>query len=150
MSFDPSTTTTPVSNQRPSIILPSSSLQYVVAIVVMFIIGSVFCVLLLKLRPLMDPVVVISVVFSLITPTTLSLMGFLKAQETHASVNGRLDNFMINARAAAHAVGVVEGQLQQQKIELENKKAAADAAAAAALSAASAVKTAKIVDQLEK
>jgi hypothetical protein len=50
-------------------------------------------------------------VFSVITPTTVALLAFLKAQETHLSVNSRLDAFMANAKLAAHAQGVTEGRL---------------------------------------
>src|SRR5678816_4493850 len=41
-----------------------------------------------------------------------SLLAFMKAQETHLSVNSRLDAFMRNAEMVAHVQGMAEGRAQ--------------------------------------
>jgi len=47
------------------------------------------------------------------TGTTLtSVLAYLKAQETHLSVNSRLDEMVRNARLVAHAEGLAQGQIK--------------------------------------
>ena len=96
---------------------PSTNSTYLIAIVVMVLIGISGIALIVSLRPDTDFLIVSAAVFGFITPTTLALMTFLKAQEatqqakeTHLAVNSRLDAFIKNAEAAARAQGKDEGR----------------------------------------
>lgn len=91
--------------------------KYLAAILTAILLGILAVVLVLWLRPEYDPLIVIVAVFTIITPTTTSLLSFMKAEEakeqakeTHLSVNSRLDAFIAQASASARAEGVVEGQ----------------------------------------
>lgn len=95
--------------QEPTIVQPPSNLPYVVAAVVMSLIGATFVVGITYLRPTQDNAVLIATVLGFLAPTTMGLMAFMKSQETHLSVNSRLDAFIRNARIAAHAIGRAEG-----------------------------------------
>ncbi len=98
----------PVSMSPP----PPSNLQYLVAIVVMMLLGVGGIVGITILRPLGDNAPLITELLGFLTPTTLSLLAFMKAQETHLAVNSRLDEFMRNAAYAARAQGVTEGRAE--------------------------------------
>lgn len=83
--------------------------QYLVAIISMFFFGVVGIVLVSTLRQGQDLPIIITAIFSVLTPTTLSLLSFMKSQETHLSVNSRLDDFIKNVDIAARAEGQIEG-----------------------------------------
>lgn len=94
-----------------TVVPPANNIPYVVAVAFMMMIGVVAVVLVTVLRPdNKDNTLVIATIVGFLTPTTLSLLAFMKAQETHLSVNSRLDAFMSSAKAAAHAQGVTEGR----------------------------------------
>ena len=101
----------PVDRRQSIVPLPSNT-QYVVAVVAMMLIGVVAVVAIVLGRPEKDNTAVIATIVGFLAPTTLSLLAFMKSQETHLSVNSRLDAFMANARMAAHAQGVTEGRAQ--------------------------------------
>lgn len=97
--------------------IQTSNTTYLIAIVVMVLIGIGGISLIVSLRPDTDFLIVSAAVFGFITPTTLALMTFLKAQEasnqareTHLAVNSRLDSFIENAKLAAKAEGKDEGR----------------------------------------
>lgn len=87
----------------------NSNRQYLVAIISMFFFGVVGIVLVSTFRQGQDLPIIITAIFSVLTPTTLSLLSFMKSQETHLSVNSRLDQFIKNADIAARAEGKIEG-----------------------------------------
>lgn len=84
------------------------------AIVSVLLIGVAGVVLVTILRPDLDPLAISAVIFGFLTPTTLSLMSYLKSQETHLAVNSRLDEFIRNASAAAKAVGQEAGRKESE------------------------------------
>lgn len=84
------------------------------AIVAVLLIGVSGVVLITILRPDLDPLAVSAVIFGFLTPTTLSLMSYLKAQETHLAVNSRLDQFISSASKAAEAVGKEAGRKESE------------------------------------
>lgn len=84
------------------------------AIVAVLLIGVTGVVIISVLRPDLDPLAVSAVIFGFLTPTTLSLMSYLKAQETHLAVNSRLDEFIKNAAAAALAAGQEAGRKESE------------------------------------
>lgn len=97
---------------QKSVVSPPNNIPYVLAVVVMSLIGVASIVLISIFRSDKDNSNLITMIIGLITPTTLSLLAFMKAQETHLSVNSRLDSFMLNAREAAHAQGFVQGKAE--------------------------------------
>lgn len=76
----------------------------------MFLIAIVGTVIITLIRPDMDNGVIIAAFFGVLTPTTVSLLALMKAQETHLSVNSRLDQFIKNAGGIARAEGFEEGR----------------------------------------
>src|SRR3990167_10747566 len=97
--------------KRAISIVPSpNNIPYVVAIIVMMGIAIVGVATITIFRPNQDNTVVIASIFGFLAPTTLSLLAFMKAQETHLSVNSRLDQFMKNAELAARAEGELAGR----------------------------------------
>lgn len=85
-----------------------------VAIVAVLLIGVAGVVVISVLRPDLDPLAVSAVIFGFLTPSTLSLMSYLKAQETHLAVNSRLEEFIRNATKAAQAVGQEAGRKESE------------------------------------
>ena len=90
----------------------ASNTQYILAVVIMFLVGVIGVVLISLFNKTQDLGVVITAVFGLLTPTTLSLLSFMKSQETHLSVNSRLDGFIKNAQVAALLTGRAQGIVQ--------------------------------------
>jgi CHASE2 domain-containing sensor protein len=93
-----------------SIVQPPNNTPYIIAVVVMMAIGVLGVVIVTVMRSGQDNALVIGAILGFLGPTTLSLLAFMKAQETHLSVNSRLDAFMQNAILAAHAEGASEGR----------------------------------------
>lgn len=93
----------------------ASNIPYLITLAVMFFIGIAGVVAIAKFRPDTDIPIVIAAVFAFLTPTTASILAFQKAQETHLSVNSRLDGFIKNAQAAALAQGKEEGAVDASK-----------------------------------
>lgn len=87
----------------------ASNAPYLITIIVMFFIGIMGTGLIAALRPETDLLTIIAAIFAFLTPTTASILAFQKAQETHLSVNSRLDGFIKNAQAAALATGREQG-----------------------------------------
>jgi len=91
--------------------------KYLVAIICSLILGIGGLATILWIRPEYDPVLVAGIIFAFLTPTTTSLLSFMKAgeakeqaRETHLSVNSRLDKFIEQASIAARAEGMDVGR----------------------------------------
>jgi hypothetical protein len=131
----------------------TSNTVYLVSIVVMVLIGILGIAAIVSLRPDTDFLIVSAAVFGFITPTTLALMTFLKAQEasnqakeTHLAVNSRLDAFIKQSSAAARSEGRDEGRLLANQRNDENRaanEARADVVKASDEARSDAVQTAK-------
>lgn len=102
----------PFVERRQSIVPVPNNVPYIIAVVVMTSLGVVGVVAITVARPTSDNTALIGLVLGFLAPTTLSLLAFMKAQETHLSVNSRLDAFMANAKLAARAEGITEGRAQ--------------------------------------
>jgi hypothetical protein len=107
--------TEPVQDRRQTVVPPPNNLPYVIAVVVMMLTGVASVTAVTILRPDNDNTAVIATLVGFLAPTTLSLLAFMKSQETHLSVNSRLDAFMANAKLAAHAQGRAEGRTEGQQ-----------------------------------
>lgn len=102
----------------------NSNMPYVIAVIILATVGMIVAAVILVMRPDSDPLVVSGIVAGLIMPTTLSLLSFMKAQETHLSVNSRLEQFIENAEKAAHAEGELAGRTaaNESNDELEARR----------------------------
>lgn len=121
--------------ETPSIVPTPNNVPYIIAVVVMMALGVLGVVLIVVLRPEKDNTVVIAAVLGFLAPTTLSLLAFMKAQETHLSVNSRLDAFMANAKTAAYADGMLEGRTQGRQLADDRTDALAAGAGATTVEA---------------
>lgn len=92
---------------------PAGNASYIWAVVVIVLAGLAFLLGVMYLRPQTDPLVLIGGILGALAPTTAAVLSFMKAQQTHLSVNGRLDAFITARGRAAHAEGVLEGIAQQ-------------------------------------
>lgn len=101
---------------RPQI-PPPRNLQYVVAVVVMSGLGIVSVLAITLMKPEQDNTVIIASVFGFLLPTTMALLAFMKSQETHLSVNSRLEAFINEARELARAEGMVAGREAAERRE---------------------------------
>ncbi len=95
-----------------SVVTPANNLPYIVAVALMAVVAVLSVVAVIAVRPMEDNSVLIATILGFITTTTASLLAFMKSQETHLSVNSRLDAFMRNAALAAHIQGIVDGRTQ--------------------------------------
>lgn len=98
-----------------SIVRPPNNIPYILAILGMMGLGIAGSVTVI-IAKVMEPLLVTGAIFAFITPTTASMLAFMKAQETHLSVNSRLDEFMRNASFAARAQGRQEGRAEGQQV----------------------------------
>lgn len=76
----------------------------------MMTLGVIGAVSVAILRPAQDNTLLIGGLFGFLTPTTVSILAFMKAQETHVAVNSRLDQWLSSATDAAHMKGINEGR----------------------------------------
>lgn len=102
-------------NTAQTIVPLPNNIPYIAAVVIMMLVGVAAAVAITFARPTTDNTLLIGSVFGFLLPTTLSLLAFMKAQETHLSVNSRLDAFMTQARLEAHALGVSEGRVTAER-----------------------------------
>lgn len=114
MTPDPSSTPP---YTAPPLSWMSSNIPYLIAVVLMTALGVGSTLLVLFLRPNADNAALIAAIAGFIAPTTMALLAFMKTQETHVLVNGRMDEFkkllQLNAamaEEAARKAGVVQGQ----------------------------------------
>jgi uncharacterized membrane protein len=85
--------------------------SYVAASVIVFLIAMTVILLLELKRPLgQDNTSLYTMIIGFALSSGTAILALMKAQETHLSVNSRLDDFIRNAREAAHAEGMTEGQ----------------------------------------
>lgn len=83
---------------------------YVIAVLLMSALGIFAVILITVTRPDKDNTLLIASVFGFLTPTTISLLSFMKSSETHTAVNGRLDAFIEQAQQSALAAGASVGR----------------------------------------
>lgn len=93
------------SQKQKSPIKPPNNTPYLLAVLFMLSLAVVGVIVIIYLRPDIEFLVVVASVSGIIMPTTLSLLAFMKSQETHLSVNGRLDAFIKTAEENARRQG---------------------------------------------
>jgi hypothetical protein len=94
--------------------LVSSNAPYVWAVVILTAVAAVLVLVIVWLRPKADALDVVAQVAKGLAPTVAGVMAYLKAQETHLSVNSRLDAFMREHAALAHREGQIQGMADEQ------------------------------------
>lgn len=109
----------------------SNIVNYLTAIIISLVVGVGGLSLILFIRPEYDPILVAGIIFAFLTPTTTSLLSFMKAEEakeqareTHLSVNSRLDTLLEQAAVAARAEGMDAGRraANERTDELDRNK----------------------------
>jgi len=97
----------------PPLPLPTTSTNsltpYLVAVVSLFIAGLIALVAVVVFRPEQDNAVLIAVIMTGVTTSIASVLALRKSQETHLSVNSRLEQWIQTASGAAHAEGRLAG-----------------------------------------
>jgi hypothetical protein len=88
----------------------SSNWQYLVTVAFMAALGTIGVLVVTALRPTQDNSMLITTIIGFLSTTTGVILTFLKTQETHLSVNSRLDAFMASARQVGHMEGAEEGR----------------------------------------
>jgi len=89
-----------------------NNVPYVLAVVFMMTLGVVSIVLLTIMRPEKDNTLIVTTLIGFLAPTTLSLLAFMKSQETHLSVNGRMESFIASEKLRSRLEGIEEGRTQ--------------------------------------
>lgn len=87
---------------------------YIWASVIIVLIAAVFFLTLLYLRPQIDAVELLGNVAATVLPTIASVLAYLKAQETHLSVNSRLTDFINEHGASKMNEGIIQGTADEQ------------------------------------
>lgn len=108
MSAKKINTASPIPDNKP----------YLLAIVAVILIATILDIFIIWLRPEYDALVVTVAIFGIASPTTVSILAFMKSQETHLSVNSRLEEWIKNAESAARGEGMEAGRLAER----DNKK----------------------------
>jgi len=94
--------------------LVSSNAPYVWAVVILTAVAAVLVLVIVWLRPKADALDVVAQVAKGLAPTVAGVMAYLKAQETHLSVNSRLDAFMREHATLARRDGQIQGVADEQ------------------------------------
>jgi len=87
-----------------------SNTPYLIAVVIMIAIAIGSITAIAVGRPGLDNSNLYGLILGSIGPTTLALLAFMKSQETHLSVNSRLEQFIRNADRAARSEGELAGR----------------------------------------
>ena len=97
-------------------------MQYLIATIVVFSVGMLSVVLVTLLRVTEDNGILITAIIGFTGTTLGSVLAFMKSQETHASVNSRMDDFIKKFEASsvakqdlARSEGLAEGKTQGRK-----------------------------------
>lgn len=117
---------------EPTIVAPPNNKPYLWAIGTMLTLTLTATILIVRGRKVdAETLQIVVLIFAFLSTTTLSLLTFMKAQETHLSVNSRLDAFMRHSREAALAEGAERGRAEERLRALAETDAAAKTLAAA-------------------
>ena len=93
----------------------ASGTPYVVAVVLMTMIGIVAILILTLVRPDKDNSQLIATILSLIVPTTAAILALMKSQETHLMVNSQLAKWKLDFAALMRAEGGKEAVHEEQE-----------------------------------
>lgn len=117
--------------RRVATLPPPSTTPYLILAISMAALAIISVTVISITRPDRDNSILITAILGFIGTATMSGMTFMKAQETHRSVDGRLEEFLASTRLAAHAQGLDEGRRQGLRSANERTDLLAAAAPAA-------------------
>lgn len=89
---------------------PRNSVPYLLAVVIMAIVTMAAITIIAVARTGEDNATLYAMIIGFATTTTAAVLAFMKSQETHLSVNSRLDQFIRNADRSARAEGELAGR----------------------------------------
>lgn len=89
-------------------------MPYIWATLIMFLFGVILIGIVLFLRPSLDPLIVIGVVFAFVSTTSASIAAVMKSHDTYLKVNSQLDAWKRDFLARHYAEGQIAGQGQEQ------------------------------------
>lgn len=97
--------------------MKSSNTPYIIAIIIMATLGALGIVVISLFNPGKDNSLIIASLLGFLTPTTLSLLALMKAQQTHVLVNSRMSEFIdtlkksaVDKSVIARSEGIIEGR----------------------------------------
>ena len=93
---------------------PLIYLPYIWAAIIFMLLGGVFILGILFIRPNVDPLILITTVFGMAGTMFTGVAVFIKSQETHSSINGRLAEWKKDFYELARLQGVREGASEEQ------------------------------------
>lgn len=102
-----------------------SHTPYLIAVVVMVLIGVIAIMLIVLLRPNSDNTQLIATMVSMVVPTTAAILALMKSQETHLTVNSQLAQWKLDFANLQRAEGEKQGIAGEQARVAELKKTAA-------------------------
>lgn len=91
-----------------------SKAPYIWSVVVLTLLSCALVMGVLLVRPQVDAMDVITKVLTGLAPTIAAVLAYLKSQDTHLSVNSRLDAFMTEHAKVARAEGILQGTSNEQ------------------------------------
>lgn len=109
------------------IVAPTNNVPYIVAVVACVGLTIAAIVTITVMRPEQDNAIIIGQIVAAAGPVTLALLAFMKSQETHLSVNSRLEEFKKaieeSSALAGEKRGIEIGKRQQVDIEADVARA---------------------------
>jgi hypothetical protein len=111
-----------MNEQHPSNYAWASQMPYLWAGLIFTLIGALFVLALLYLRPNLDPLILITVVTGVGGSMFTGVAAYLKSSETHSSVNGSLSKWKEDHYEMAHTKGVLAGAKAEQERQEEAQK----------------------------
>lgn len=92
---------------------PADNMPYLLAVVIILLLGLTAMMIIAKLRPALDIGLLAGIVSGFIVTISGSTLAFLKSQETHKTVNSRMDGMLSVVKELAHERGLKEGRDSQ-------------------------------------
>jgi len=103
----------------------ASNVPYLIAVVVMVMIGVIAILTIVLMRPTADNTQLIATLVGMIVPTTAAILALMKSQETHLTVNSQLAQWKLDFAALQRSEGAREGIASEQERVAELRKTAA-------------------------
>ncbi len=87
---------------------PTNIIKYIVSAIVVLLLGLLAIFGVFLVRPDKDNSAIITIIIGVITPTSVTILAFLKSSDTHLTVNSLFDKVMEAAKALARQEAVAE------------------------------------------
>lgn len=100
----------------------SRTTPYILAVVILVLIGALLVGAVLFMRPNLDPLLLIVSVFGILGTIFTGIAAFMKSDETHRTVNSQLSAWKEEFSAMKRAEGIIAGTETEQKRVAEQKR----------------------------